>query len=208
MYTIFLRRLLVIYLIFMSSASLATGTILILGDSLSAGYGLQPDQGWVSLLANQISANNFDYKIVNASVSGLTSGEGLQMLPKLLDDNQPNIFILALGSNDGLRGIPLIIMQKNLISMIEMAQAHNAAVLFIGFMLPDTLGADYVEQFRKSFQDIADKYKVAFLPFLLNGFATNENYFQEDHLHPTAAAQPLILNNVWPHLLPLLTTKN
>lgn len=198
------KRCLFVCLILLALPCYGTGVILVLGDSLSAGHGLAQKQGWVDLLAEKIKTNNFDYLVANASISGLTTAEGLQMLPELLTKNKPNIFILALGSNDGLRGMSLMLMQQNLSKMINMAQSATAKVLLIGFMLPPNLGQVYTKQFNEVFHTLSDRNNVALVPFLLNGFATNKTYFQADGLHPTAEAQHIMLNNVWPYLEPML----
>lgn len=199
----------ILILSFYSLPCFATGVILVLGDSLSAGYGMQPQQGWVGLMAAQIAANNLDYNVTNASLSGLTTAGGLDMLPDLLANNKPNIFILALGCNDALRGLPLFIMVNNLAKMIELAQASNATVLLVGFELPPTMGGEqYTEEFNADFPKLAQKYTVAFVPFLMQGFAGDVSYFEEDQLHPNEKAQPIMMNNVWQYLQPLLAPIN
>lgn len=202
------KKCVFIWLILLALPCYGAGVILVLGDSLSAGHGLQQKQGWVDLLVEKIKSNKVDYSVVNASVSGLTTAEGLQMLPELLTKNKPNIFILALGSNDGLRGMPLMLMQQNLSKMINLAQSATAKVLLIGFMLPPNVGQAYAKQFNEVFHTLSDKNNVVLVPFLLNGFATNQNYFQSDRIHPTAAAQTIMLNNVWPYLEPMLNASS
>lgn len=175
-----------------------------MGDSLSAGYELQRGRSWVSLLADKINTERLDFVVVNASVSGATTADGLQALPSLLKDNKPKILIVALGSNDGLRGNPIMVMKQNLSKMIEMAQKDDVEVLLVGFKLPSNYGAMYTNAFSQVFTDLSDKYSIQLVPFLLAGFAENKAYFQKDQLHPTAEAQPLILDNVWKYLQPML----
>jgi acyl-CoA thioesterase-1 len=185
-------------------ANAATPTILILGDSLSAGYGIPADRQWAALLVNRLEDSKLSYQVVNASVSGITSADGLQMLPKLLDDNQPKIFILALGCNDGLRSNPIFTLKNNLSKMIEMVQDKKAKVLLVGFKLRPNYGIQYEQQFEQVFPDLSDEYKISLVPFLLEGFATDSSFFQQDQLHPTADAQPFMLDNVWKYLQPML----
>ncbi len=182
----------------------ASPIIVVLGDSLSAAYKLQPKQGWVSLLSDKIIEQQLNYQVINSSGVGDTTADGLRKLPNLIADKQPQILILALGSNDGLRGTPIPMMQTNLRKIIEQAQNKNVKVLLIGFKLPPNYGTQYREAFEKVYVDLSTKYDLPFVPFLLNGFAMDLNYFLADTLHPTAAAQPLIVNNVWPHLEPML----
>lgn len=156
------------------------------------------------LLNERLQADNLDYTAINGSVSGATTADGLSTLPKLLDTYKPTIVIVALGSNDGLRGLPIFVMKQNLTKIIKQAQDHAAKVLLVGFELPQNYGPAYSTTFREAFVDLKDKYNLKFVPFLLTGFATDLNYFQKDRLHPTAAAQSIILDNVWQHLKPML----
>lgn len=194
------RSVLFILLIYFGLPAHAKSTILILGDSLSAGYGLQPNESWVSLLEARLKENNLDYTVVNGSVSGATSTDGLQKLPNLLTTYHPQILIVALGCNDGLRGGSLILLRNNLAEMIDMAKTDATKVLLIGFKIPNNYGAAYTDGFAQVYPELSKKYDVPLVPFMLNGFATDQSYFQNDHLHPTAAAQPKILDNIWPYL--------
>lgn len=196
--------MLFISLIYYALPGNATPGILVLGDSLSAGYGLQPGQSWVSLLTDKINAEHLDFLVVNASVSGATTGDGLQDLPGLLQANKPQILILALGSNDGLRGQPIMVIKQNLSKMIQMAKNDDVKVLLVGFKIPSNYGAMYTNAFSQMFADLSDKYSLKFAPFLLDGFADNKTYFQQDQLHPTAEAQPIMLNIVWKYLAPMI----
>lgn len=178
--------------------------ILVFGDSLSAGYGLAVEQSWPSLLAQKLQANGLPYHVVNASISGETTAGGLARLPAALRQDRPDIVILELGANDGLRGLSLDAMRSNLVSMIRAAKQQHARVLLVGIRLPPNYGPDYTARFARSFADIAQRQKVPLLPFLLDPIASDRNNFQDDGLHPVAAAQPALLDHVWKALAPLL----
>jgi acyl-CoA thioesterase-1 len=186
------------------AAAQATPTILVFGDSLSAAYGIPRESGWASLLAKKLLNGYPSYQVVNASVSGETTAGGLTRLPKLLQTHKPQLTILALGANDGLRGLPLLQTARNLENMITLAQKKGSKVLLVGMQLPPNYGAAYTSKFQNLFRDVAKKKKVRLLPFLLDGIATQANLFQADGLHPTAQAQPALLNNVWRELAPML----
>jgi acyl-CoA thioesterase-1 len=177
-----------------------------MGDSLSAAYGIDLEQGWVNLLKNKLKHEQNEGKswnIINASVSGETTAGALARLPKLLDKHKPRICIVELGANDGLRGMPLNTMQDNLNEMITLCQQYGD-ILLIGMLLPPNYGEKYTEEFRQAFKFLSKNNEVAFVPFLLDGFSKESRYFQADGFHPTAAAQERILANVWPVLSPLL----
>lgn len=183
----------------------AQSVILILGDSLSAGYNIPTAQDWPTLLQQKLTTDGADYMVENASVTGATTADGLGMLPQLLTDYSPSLVIVALGSNDGLRGEPLLNIKSNLAKIIEMIQAADGTqVLLIGFKLPLYMGEPYRSQFAEIYPALSKKYDVELVPFLLDGFAQDLKYFQSDELHPTAAAQPKILDNVWKVLMPML----
>lgn len=184
----------------------ASPTILILGDSLSAGYGLNKNASWTYLLENKIRAANIDYNVINASVSGATSADGVNTLPKLLDKYKPQILILALGSNDGLQGTPAQQLKNNLAEIINKSQNARAMVLLIGFKIPSNYGPIYTKSFAAVFPELSKEFKIPLVPFLLAGFELDINYFQKDKLHPTEAAQSIMLQNVWPYLQPMLDT--
>lgn len=202
-----LRQIFFISLICFSINCHAKGTILILGDSLSAGYGLQKHEAWPSLLQNKLYAENLDYIVINASVSGATSSDGLNALPKLLKTYHPDILILALGSNDGLRRRSPMQIQNTLAEIIVRAQSNDAKVLLIGFKIPLSFGPKYTTAFANIFPELSKEFNLPFVPFLLSGFELDLNYFQEDRLHPTSAAQSIMLQNVWPHLQTMLLEK-
>jgi acyl-CoA thioesterase-1 len=184
-------------------SALAAKTILVMGDSLSAGYGIRPEQAWPALLERRLSEKHLDYNVVNLSISGETTAGGRSRMVDALRKHQPNIVILALGANDGLRGLPIIQMRGNLDAMVDSAKKSGAQVLLAGMRLPPNYGP-YAEQFVQSFAEIAKTKKTALLPFLLEPTASRPELFQADRLHPTAEAQPLLLEHVWPKLQPLL----
>lgn len=182
----------------------AERTILVVGDSLSAGYGLRQDEAWPALLALRLSERGYAYKVANASISGDTTANGLTRLPASLDASRAAIVVIALGANDGLRGQAPSAMQANLKAMVETARTRGAQVLLVGMRLPPNLGAAYNRRFEQAYAEVARQMQVPLVPFLLEGFASDRSRFQDDGIHPVAAAQPLILDTVWPQLVPLL----
>ncbi len=198
-----MRRFLLLILLVVSCSSPAA-TLLVLGDSLSAGYGLAAGQGWVHLLEARISARKLPYTVVNASISGDTSAGGLARLGASLDQTRPAWLLLELGANDGLRGLPLAALRRNLEAIITMAQARGARVVLIGMRLPPNYGEQYTENFHGIYRDLATRHHLPLVPFLLEGVALNPQLMQPDSLHPTAAAQPQLLDTVWQTLGPLL----
>jgi acyl-CoA thioesterase-1 len=196
---------------FVAACALALGagaapaaTILIYGDSLSANYGLPVGKGWGNLLAGRLSDEHFDYKVANASISGETTVGGRNRIDAALKAHRPDIVILALGANDGLRGGNLDAMRANLDAIVEACQRARAQVLLVGMRLPPNYGVAYTEKFHQVFWQVAKSRKTALVPFLLDGFGENRSYFLADGVHPAAAAQPLILNTVWRGLRPML----
>ena len=187
------------------SARAETPVILVLGDSISAGYGLaHVEQGWVELLKTRLKQQGYVYQVVNASVSGETTAGGLARLPRALELHHPKIAVIELGGNDGLRALPIPQMRANLEQMIDLAAAAGARVLLLGMRMPPNYGPQYTEQFRATFSDSAREKKVPLVPFLLNGIALSPNLLQDDDIHPNALGQPKLLENVWPALQPLL----
>ena len=178
-------------------------TILVFGDSLSAGHGIAKEAAWPTLLARRLQDQRLDYSVVNASISGETSAGGRTRLDAALDKYKPSIVIIALGSNDGLRGLPVATLRDNLNAMIDSAGRSKARVLLVGQRIPPNYGA-YAESFQKVFGDVAKDKKVALIGFLLEGVGARADYFQADNLHPNAAAQPILLDTVWRGLVPLL----
>ena len=187
----------------LAPAAQAAKTILVFGDSLSAGYGIRQELAWPALLARRLEQQRLDYNVVNASISGETSSGGRARLPAALDKHSPAIVVIALGANDGLRGLPIATLRDNLANMTASAQQKKARVLIVGQRLPPNYGA-YAVQFHQVFGVVAKKRKAALVDFLLDGIADQPQFFQADHLHPTGEAQPRLLDNVWPGLEPLL----
>jgi acyl-CoA thioesterase-1 len=187
------------------SAALADPpTLLVLGDSISAAYGIDTDEGWVALLQQRLNGDGFNYRVVNASVSGDTTRTGLNRLDDALRQYKPAIVIVALGGNDGLRGLPFSEIESSLNGIIELSQQQGAKVLLTGVRLPPNYGAFYNTRFAKLFRQLADSWQVALVPRLLDQVADHRELMQADGIHPVAAAQSRILENVWPHLQPLL----
>ncbi|HEV3009755.1 MAG TPA: arylesterase [Burkholderiales bacterium] len=174
------------------------------GDSLSAAYGIPRNRGWVALLEERLKRERPDYSVVNASISGETSGGGRVRLNKLLDRYQPSVMILELGANDGLRGLPAAEVRANLAVMIREAQANRARVLLVGMKMPPNYGEEYTRSFDAVFSELASTHRTGFVPFLLEDFAGKPDFFLPDRIHPTEAAQPLMLERVWRALRPLL----
>ena len=182
----------------------AAGTVLIVGDSISAGFGLDTRKGWVALLEQRLKQEGFDDKVVNASISGDTSAGGLARLPAALATHKPDVVVIELGGNDGLRGQPPAQLQQNLALMIQQSRDSGAKVLLLGMQIPPNYGKRYGEAFAKVFGDVAQKEKVPFVPFFLEGVGGHPELMQADGLHPAVAAQDKLLENVWPTLKPLL----
>ena len=175
----------------------STQTILVFGDSLSASYGVPQGQGWVSLLQTRISQQKLPYQVVNASISGETTSGGLARFSAALATHQPNIVILELGANDGLRGLPIAEMQTNLSQMIGQAKTAKAKMLLIGMKIPPNYGLKYSKNFSATYTNLAKQHNIALVPFLLEGVAGKPEQIQADGLHPLAVAQPALLENVW-----------
>lgn len=185
-------------------AQAADPVILVVGDSLSAAHNIPAEQGWVSLLADRLASDAPGWKVVNASVSGATSANGKAVLPALLREHRPDVVVLELGANDGLRGQPLAALEENLSDMIEDARESGAEVLLLGIELPINYGPRYRDGLRRLYAGLAQRYQTGLVPFLLEGVALDPALMQSDGLHPVAAAQPRVLQNVWPALRDLL----
>ncbi len=196
-------RLFIVVVLFWAPAATA-GTILVYGDSLSAAYGIAQERSWVALLEARLKREKFDYSVANASISGETSSGGRSRLQKVLAREKPSIVVLELGANDGLRGLPVAEMRRNLAAMIQAAQAAKSRVLLVGVKMPPNYGADYTRAFEAAYTELAKEYKTGLVPFLFEGMAEKRESFQPDNLHPTAEAQPVLLDNVWKGLKPLL----
>jgi acyl-CoA thioesterase-1 len=186
------------------SAYSAPKTVLVVGDSLSAEYGLTRGTGWVALLEQRLRNEKIDAHIVNASISGETTSGGRTRLPALLQQHKPDVVVLELGANDGLRGLPVPAAADNLRTMIQLAQQNKAKVLLVGMRMPPNYGRAYTERFAGMYKDLAGTYKVPLVPFMLDGVAQDATNFQADRMHPLATAHPIILNNIWPQFAPLV----
>jgi acyl-CoA thioesterase-1 len=201
------KRLLALIVLMVASASAhaEAPVILVFGDSISAGYGLpHVDQGWVELLKTRLKTQGYGYQVINASVSGETTAGGLARLPRALELHHPSIVIIELGGNDGLRALPIAQFRDNLTQLVALASASGAKVLLLGMRMPPNYGPQYTEQFAKVFSDLARDKKIPSVPFLLTDIALNQNLLQGDEIHPNVDGQPILLNNVWPALQPLL----
>ncbi len=198
------RLMLLCWLLLCPGLGHAGGPILILGDSLSAGYGLRPGEGWVELLDARLQDMGSPYAVINASISGESSSGGRARLDELLQRHQPSLVVVELGANDGLQGRPLELMRENLQTIILNSREAQAKVLLLGMELPINFGRRYRDGFRKVYADLAAEHALPFVPFLLADVALQPGMLQADGLHPTAQAQPLMLDAVWPSLLELL----
>ena len=181
-----------------ANAYSAPKTVLVVGDSLSAEYGIARGAGWVALLEQKMKSEKIDAKVVNASISGETTSGGKARLPALLGQHKPDLVVIELGANDGLRGLPVPSAEANLRAMIAAAQAQKARVLLVGMRMPPNYGRAYTERFFGMFKTVATSTKSPLVPFMLEGVADKPALFQQDRLHPTAQAHPIILNNIWP----------
>lgn len=196
--------LLCVALLVSTAAGAKPASILVLGDSLSAEYGLPRNTGWVQLLADRLEKAAPQYSVVNASISGETTSGGRTRLPALLRQHAPAIVVIELGANDGLRGLSLEAMRANVQAMVQAARGAGANVLLIGMRIPPNYGRDYAQRFAATFADVAREQRVALVPFLLEGLADRLEYFQDDRIHPNGAAQPQMAETVWAQLAKLL----
>lgn len=179
-------------------------SIVVLGDSISASYGFEVEHGWVAILEQKLKSSHPGYTVVNASISGDTTAGGLARLPILLKQYKPELVLLELGANDGLRGMSLKVMQKNLSAMISQSQEAGARVLLLSMRIPTNYGKRYTDMFYDSYQKVASKHNISVVPFILEDVALDKSQMQGDGLHPNAKAQPVIANHIAPYLLPLL----
>ncbi len=191
-------------LLLLGSSQLFAAPVLVLGDSLAAGYGIDPARGWVSLLQQRLDSEGYDARLINASVSGETTSGGLSRLPALLAQHTPALVLVELGANDGLRGTPLAVIRSNLEQLVRSSREAGARVLLIGNRLPPNYGARYTEGFFALFGEVAQAERVALVPFLLDGVALDWDLMQSDGLHPTERAQGQLLETVWRELQPVL----
>ena len=186
-------------------------TLLVLGDSLSAAYNMAQEEAWPSLLQSRLDRkgygkNGSGWRVFNSSIVGDTTQGGLSRLPRLLERYSPSIVFIELGGNDGLRGLPLEVTRKNLATMIELAQRSGASVILAGIRIPPNYGELYVDRFEAGFSELAESYGTALVPFFMEGVALDSQLMQADGIHPAVEAQPVLLDNLWPVLEPLLTT--
>jgi acyl-CoA thioesterase-1 len=184
----------------------ADSSILVLGDSLSAAYGIDLEQGWVALLGARLKREGYGHRVINASASGETTGGALARLPRALTLHRPDVVVIELGGNDGLRGLPVAEVRANLESLIRLSKEGGAKVLLVGMRIPPNYGPTYTGEFNAMFGELAKAHRLALVPFFLDGIALDDTLMQEDGIHPNAAAQPQLLALVWPKLEPLLTT--
>jgi len=187
--------------------SLESRTLLVVGDSISAGYGIQREEGWVSLLSQALLEREEPWRVINASISGETTGGGLARLPALLREHTPALVIIELGGNDGLRGYPIGKMRENLSAMVQQVQQQQAVALLVAMRIPPNYGPRYTDAFERVYADVAAHLDAALVPFLLDRVALEDGLMQADGIHPTAAAQPLLLEAVWTYLEPLLVVE-
>jgi acyl-CoA thioesterase-1 len=187
------------------SAQADAPLILVFGDSISAGYGLEHvDQGWVELLRTRLKTEGYGYEVINASVSGETTAGGLARLPRALQLHHPKIMILELGGNDGLRALPVAQMRENFAQMIDLATHAGAKVLLLGMRIPPNYGPQYTSQFESVYGDLSRADKLPLVPFLMDRIALQPELMQGDNIHPNLKGQPILLDNVWPQLKPML----
>jgi len=201
------RILLLSIFLFTGSAVAAPPVVLIVGDSLSAGYGLTMTENWPRLLQERLAADGYPHRVVNASISGDTTSGGLARLPRALERTTPSIVVIALGGNDGLRALPVAEIRRNLARMIQLSSDAGAEVVLAGIHIPPNYGPAYTSDFHEVFHELAQEYGTGLIPFILEGVALQPGLMQADGIHPTAQAQPVIVENVWPALEPLLGGK-
>ncbi|MDX5336293.1 MAG: arylesterase [Marinobacter sp.] len=190
------------------SALASQNTLLVVGDSLSAAYGVPSETAWVQLLRDRLDEQGLNWDVVNASISGETTDGGLRRLPDLLQKDQPDVVIIELGGNDGLRGFPPDVIESNLADMIEQVRDIGATPVLVGMQIPPNYGQRYTRMFADIFPKLSDRYDTPLVPFFLEGIYNEDGLMQEDGIHPTEAAQPVLLDNLWPQLEPLILDRN
>ena len=198
------RIFLLVVLLSAAAIAHAAATIMVFGDSISAGYGLPQGAGWVELLQQHLEREHYDYKVINASISGETAANSINRISSALAQHNPEIVILELGGNDGLRGADIETIRSNLSALTTACRKHGAKVLLVGMQLPPNYGSAYVEKFRAMYSALAEAQRVPLVPFLLEGFAGDRSAFQPDGIHPNTAVQPRMLDNIWKQLQPML----
>jgi acyl-CoA thioesterase-1 len=199
-----LAALIVLTVLFVPAGMSAGQTIVVVGDSLSSGYGLTAEQSWVAQLSTRLQNEGYGYEVVNASIAGDTSAGGLARLPRLLAQHKPSIVVIELGGNDGLRGQPVDSLRENLAAMIEMSRENDAKVVLAGIQIPPNYGQAYTRALSAVYPELAERFDVALVPFLLEGVALQPSRMQHDNIHPNASGQEVMLENVWHVLTPLL----
>lgn len=208
MHTVFLGLRSIVFVALICAgvqAQASQNTLMIFGDSLSAAYGVQTEVAWVALLKERLDEEGLDqWQVVNASIGGETTDGGLRRLPKLLNENEPDIVVIELGGNDGLRGFPPKVIHRNLSRMIEQANEAGARVLLVGMQIPPNYGQRYTSAFAEIYPELAEEHKTELVPFFLDGVYDQDGMMQDDDIHPTAEAQGQLLDNVWPVLQPML----
>ena len=204
--SMYLRSFLIaLFMLLALPVAASQNTLLVLGDSLSAAYGVPTQTAWVQLLQNRLEKETPGWQVVNASISGETTDGGLRRLPRLLEKHRPEVVIIELGGNDGLRGFPPDVIESNLADMVEQVKNANATPFLVGMKMPPNYGRSYNQAFTRVYQSVSDRYEATLVPFFLEGIYNQEGMMQGDGIHPTEQAQPLLLDNVWPQLKPLLS---
>lgn len=198
------RFLFAVIVSFMSMSAMAKPVIVVLGDSISAGYGIEVEGGWVALVQKKLTESNSKYKISNASISGDTSAGGLARIDPILTAQKPAILLLQLGANDGLRGLSPVEMKNNLAEIVRRAQKSGAKVILLGMKIPPNYGKRYVDMFYNVYPQLAKELNIPLVPFLLEDVALNKDLMQADGLHPNAKAQPILADKIEPYLFPIL----
>jgi acyl-CoA thioesterase I len=201
------KKILLFLLCWLALSARAEPIVLVYGDSLSAGYGLPQGKGWVDLLAERLRSEKLGYRVANASLSGETTLGGANRLVSVLAQHRPEVVVIELGGNDGLRGLSLEATKTHLTAMVDAVRKAGARPLLVGMQLPPNYGTAYTKKFQALFEEVARERKTPLVAFMLAGFGENRDYFQPDGIHPTVEAQPLILDNIWPVLRPLLKTR-
>ncbi|BFN13998.1 arylesterase [Marinobacter sp. RI1] len=206
--SLYVRSIVLSALLLLTLPALASqNTVLVVGDSLSAAYGVPSETAWVELLRDRIESQDLDWTVVNASISGETTDGGLRRLPGLLEAHDPTIVVIELGGNDGLRGFPPNVIESNLANMIEQVRDTGATPLLVGMQIPPNYGQRYTTMFADIFPTLSDRYNTVLVPFFLDGIYDQDELMQGDGIHPTEKAQPQLLDNIWPKLEPLLNNQ-
>ena len=204
--SMYLRSFLIaLFMLLALPVAASQNTLLVLGDSLSAAYGVPTESAWVQLLKDRLSEHNPVWQVVNASISGETTDGGLRRLPRLLEKHNPDVVVIELGGNDGLRGFPPEVIEDNLAAMVDQVQDAGATPFLVGMKMPPNYGERYNRAFSQVYQSVSDRYGAVLVPFFLEGIYNRDGMMQGDGIHPTEQAQPLLLDNIWPRLQPLLS---